>query len=128
MAGWFLIATLIHEHFHAILATGTDKQGNASWAAKNWDEWQKGDLLNESLAAWVERHFFRDNETMFANITEYIHSGSYPDWPYSGAERIEEIYKNQGLPGVRALIHRLREDPHFAQEIFDELPWPSKNN
>ncbi len=121
LAEWFLTATLVHEHFHAVLATGTDKQGNISWAANNWEEWQKGYALNESLAAWVERHFFRDNGTMFAHITEYINSGSYPGWPYLGAEEIEEIYKQNGLPGVRALILRLREDPQFAQEMFDEL-------
>lgn len=118
----FLVATLVHEHCHGILAVGTDKQGNGSWAAINWDEWQKGNTLNESIAAWAERHFFRNNEVMFGNITEYINEGEYPEWPYRGAERLERIYKESGCPGVRAWIQRLREDPQFAQEMFDELP------
>lgn len=128
VARWFLIAIVVHEHTHAILATGIDKQGIVSWAANNWDEWQRGGRLNESLATWVEQHFFRDNQTMFDNITEYIHSGSYPEWPYEGAAKIEAIYKDKGLPGVRSLIKRLREDPSFAQDEFDRLPWPTDND
>ena len=73
------------------------------------------------MAAWAERHFFRNNEIMFANVSEYIRSGQYPDWPYSGAEKVEEIYKNQGLKGVRVLINQLREDPQLAQETFDGI-------
>jgi len=120
-AAWFVIAILVHEHFHAIAATGLDKQGRTSWAVNNWNEWQLGNVLNESLAAWMEWHFFRNNDTMVSNITDYIHSGQYPDWPYRGADKIEEIYKSQGLPGVREWIWRLREDPQHAQESFDQV-------
>ena len=123
MSTWFLVATLVHEHFHGILASGVDRHGKGSWASRNWNEWQNGDLLNESLAAWTERHFFRNNQTMFENISAYIQSGEYPDWPYQGAEKVEEIYKQQGIRGVRALIAQLREDPQFAQEAFDGLPF-----
>jgi len=98
-----------------------DKQGRTSWAVNNWNEWQLGNVLNESLAAWMEWHFFRNNDTMVSNITDYIHSGQYPDWPYRGADKIEEIYKSQGLPGVREWIWRLREDPQHAQESFDQV-------
>lgn len=121
MAAWFLVATLVHEHFHGIAATGIDQHGKGSWASKDWNEWGKGNSLNESLAAWAERHFFRNNVDMFENVTEYIQSGDYPDWPYRGAEKIEEIYKGQGLRGVRALIDRLRVDPEIAQQTFDNM-------
>jgi hypothetical protein len=121
MAAWFLAATLVHEHFHGIAATGIDRHGKSSWAAKDWNEWDKGNLLNESLAAWAERHFFRNNAAMFENVTEYIQSGQYPDWPYRGAEKIEKIYMEQGLKGVRALINQLREDPQIAQETFNGI-------
>ncbi len=121
MAAWFLAATLVHEHFHGIAATGIDQHGKSSWAVKDWNEWDKGNLLNESLAAWAERHFFRNNSVMFENISEYIQLGQYPDWPYRGAEKIEEIYKARGLKGVRALINQFREDPQFAQETFDGI-------
>ena len=120
MAEWFMIATLVHEHLHGILATGVDQYGKSSWASKDWDEWQKGNLLNESLAAWAELHFFRGNETMMTNITEYIQAGEYPDWPYRGADKIEKIYQDQGIKGVRILIKQLREDPQYAQQIFDK--------
>jgi len=121
MAAWFIQSVLVHEHFHAIAATGLDKQGGTSWAVTNWDEWHLGNTLNESLAAWMEKHFFRDNDAMFSSIIDYIHSGPYPDWPYRGADKIEEIYQSQGLPGVREWIRRLREDPPYAQKVFDKL-------
>ena len=121
MAAWFLVAILVHEHFHGIIATGIDRHGKGSWASKDWNEWQKGNALNESLAAWAERYYFRNNDTMLSNITNYIQTGQYPEWPYRGAEKVEEIFKNQGLPGVRELIRKLREDPQYAQEYFDEL-------
>ena len=49
---------------------------------------------------------------MYSSITEYINSGDYPDWPYRGAEKIEEVYKEAGLPGVREVNVRSRGTVH----------------
>lgn len=120
MAQMFLTSTLVHEHFHGIAETGVDRQGRASAA---WDigGWESGSNLNEALAAWAQRHYFRDNAEMFQSVTDYINAGEYPEWPYCGAETVEKIFEEKGLPGVRSLIAQLRDDPAFAQDNFDAL-------
>jgi hypothetical protein len=121
MARDFFTSTLVHEHFHGIAETGVDRQGRASAA---WDigGWEDGSDLNEALAAWAQRHYFRNDADMFQAVTDYITAGEYPEWPYRGAETVEKIFQDRGLlPGVRSFITQLRDDPSFAQHSFDAL-------
>jgi hypothetical protein len=111
---------LVHEHFHAALAGGLDGQGHVASAARWPDRWERGAALNESLATWSQLHFARNDPWLTAWVREYINAGSYPDWPYRGAERVEQIFDTGGnLAGVRELIHCFRSDPALAQELFD---------
>lgn len=119
MAENFLLSTLVHEHFHAILETGLDERGQVSRAVSDLVLWNKGKTLNEALAAWSQRHFFRDDPTMFDRISEYIRSGDYPNWPYRGADFVQHIFEANGLAGVRTLVYQLRDNPDIAQMRFD---------
>ena len=83
------------------------------------EEWERATALNEALAAWFQRHFFRDNLEMFQILTDYIQAGDYPDWPYRGAETVEDIYLQKGMGAIRELVGRLRRDPESAQVRFD---------
>jgi hypothetical protein len=58
---------------------------------------------------------------MFQAVTDYITAGEYPEWPYRGAETVERMFQDKGLPGVRGLIAQLRDDPAFAQDHFNTL-------
>jgi len=116
----FALAVLVHEHFHSALATGIDRNGHTPLGPQRLDEWETATKLNESLAAWVERHFFRQDPEMVDHIDAYIRSGEYPSWPYRGAETIERLYQQGGLPTVRGWIQYLRDDPVNAQKEFDE--------
>jgi hypothetical protein len=115
----FLVSTLVHEHFHGIIETGVDSHGAASVASMQSEEWRASSAINESLAAWTQRHFFRDDPTMFEVMTGYINSGEYPEWPYKGAEAIETAFKLGGLARVRRVFTKLREDPQLAQWEFE---------
>jgi hypothetical protein len=111
---------LVHEHFHAALAGGLDGQGHVASAGRWPDRWERGAALNESLATWSELHFARNDPWLTARVREYINAGSYPDWPYRGADRVEQIFDAGGnLAGVRELIRCFRSDPALAQELFD---------
>jgi hypothetical protein len=121
LAHLFLVSTLIHEHFHGILETGLDRSGDSPTASGSLEEWENANPLNEALAAWSQRHFFRDNPEMFRILSDYIQAGDYPAWPYRGAETIENIYLQRGLGAVRELAGRLRRDPESAQVGFDAL-------
>jgi hypothetical protein len=113
------LAVLIHEQFHSAVATAIGPDGRPPLGTQQWDSWQEGRALNEALATWAERHFFRKDPEMSEYIGAYINSGVYPAWPYSGANFIEEIYQNGGLPAVRGWIQYLRDDPMNAQREFD---------
>lgn len=119
LARRLMAAVLVHEHFHAALAGGLDAQGLPAAAAQDLNEWEQGNALNESLAAWAELHYFREDPEMAEYVTAYIGSGEYPDWPYRGAGTIERFFDHGGLPEVRAWIRRLRIDPFNAQREFD---------
>jgi hypothetical protein len=92
------LAVLVHEHFHAAIATALDYDGRPPLGSQRLDYWQKGIALNEALATWAERHFFRHDLEMSEHIENYVRSGVYPSWPYSGAEYIERIYQSGGIP------------------------------
>ncbi|AKJ10148.1 hypothetical protein ABB07_08965 [Streptomyces incarnatus] len=115
----FLLATLVHEHLHAALAIGLDENGQTSPSARNANEWRQARNLNESLAAWASLDFSRDDLGLFDACWEYIQRDTYPQWPYRGAERIEEMFQEQGPAALRSLIRLLREDPEVAQRRFD---------
>jgi len=112
-------AVLVHEHFHSALSHGLDRQGRVALGSSQAREWDVASPLNESLAAWAEQHYFRDDPDMTARIGAYIRSGEYPNWPYRGAELIEREYADGGVPAVRAWMQHLRDDPENAQSEFD---------
>jgi hypothetical protein len=114
------LSVLIHEHFHAAIATGLDQSGRAALGSEHSGRWEAANHLNESLAVWCERHFFRCDPIMLEQIDKYISSGVYPAWPYRGAEVIESLYMAAGTPVVRGVMRRLRDDPENAQREFDQ--------
>ena len=120
-AARFLFATLVHEHFHAVVATGVDRDGHAPSMARDHHRWSAGRALNESLAAWAQLHAARDEPDLFRECTEYIEGGAYPEWPYRGAQTIERQFQDHGLGAVKSLVSLLRTDPEIAQRHFDEI-------
>jgi hypothetical protein len=120
LAQAFLTSTLVHEHTHAALATGLDNQGLAATAAGT-TTWADGHNLNEALAAWTQRHYHRDNPLVFAECSRYISTGTYPSWPYAGADVLEKLYGATGMKEIRQYIHMLRQTPEIAQQKFDSL-------
>lgn len=121
LARAFQRSVLIHEHFHAILETGLDDGQRMAAGPAHPDIWQAATGLNESLAVWMELHAAREDPELARLVWEYIRAGDYPAWPYRGAERVEAIYQEQGLDGVRQLILSLRKDPEAAHKGFDTM-------
>lgn len=120
LAREFQRSVLVHEHFHAILETGLDEKRSSAPSSKFKKEaWQTAFCLNESLAVWMELHAARQNQELMALIWDYIRADSYPNWPYRGAEKVEEIYQQEGIEGLRELIANIRKDPESAQAYFD---------
>jgi TIR domain len=119
-AAALMVATLVHEHAHAAIATGLDQQGLAATAAGT-SLWSAGASLNEALAAWAQRHYYRDDAVLYQECSRYIEAGDYPDWPYRGADTLERLYAVEGLVAIRRLVHMLRETPRIAQREFDAL-------
>ena len=56
----------------------------------------------------------RGNAEMEELVWSYMKRDEHPDWPYAGAEWVEEVYQEHGLDGVRAIISGLRDDPEAA--------------
>jgi hypothetical protein len=121
LARRFCLSVLIHEHFHAAIATGLDQTNCAALGAEYPSRWNAAVPLNESLAVWRERHFSRSDVKMLQQIDSYIASGVYPIWPYRGGEAIESFYVTGGTSAVRGWIRHLRDDPENAQQDFDQL-------
>jgi hypothetical protein len=117
-AAAFLTATLVHEHMHAALATGLDRDGLAA-ATAGTDLWAAARSLNEALAAWAQRHFFRDDPGMSGECSRYIAAGDYPAWPYRGADALEAAFTAEGISVIRQAVHMLRSSPEIAQREFD---------
>ena len=69
----------------------------------------------------MELHFERANPKFTDLIWSYIRAGSYPDWPYRGAEYIEHLYLEKGMEVVRELIADVRLHPEAAQAKLDAL-------
>jgi hypothetical protein len=115
----FQRSVLIHEHFHAILETGLDEKRSSANGAKFDEAWRVASPLNESLAVWMELHNARQNPDLMELVWSYIRAGTYPQWPYRGAEKIETLYQKQGIGIVLDLIRSLRRDPESAQAEFD---------
>ncbi len=120
LAKLFQLCTLIHEHFHAILAIGLDSN-RALASGSQLASWQTASPLNESLAVWMELHFARENPKLTDLIWSYIRAGSYPDWPYRGAEYIENLYQEKAMEAVRELITEMRQRPEAAQAKLNAL-------
>jgi len=116
----FLVSTLVHEHAHAVLATGLDSDGLAA-ATVGTGLWMAGARLNEALAAWVQRHFYRGDPDMFDECTRYIETDAYPGWPYRGASTLEQHFASNGVVEIRRFMRMLREAPDLAQREFDTL-------
>ncbi len=120
LARLFQCCILIHEHFHATLAIGLDSDRALAAGAQS-ASWQAALPLNESLAVWMELHFARENPKLRDLVLSYIQAGAYPDWPYRGAEYIEDLYQEKGLEAVRELIAEMRQHPEAAQAKLDVL-------
>jgi hypothetical protein len=71
----------MHEHFHALPEVGFAPDGRTAPSAVLPGVWERGTALNEALAAWAARHFFREDPWMVERMDEYIRSGDYPVWP-----------------------------------------------
>jgi len=121
MARDFQRSVLIHEHFHAILETGLDDKRSSAKGVKFEEAWRVASPLNESLAAWMELQNARQNRELMEFVWSYIRAGTYPQWPYRGAEKIETLYQKKGIDAVRDLIRSLRRDPESAQVAFDAI-------
>jgi hypothetical protein len=121
MAREFQRSVLIHEHFHAILETGLDEKHATATGVRFEDAWRSASPLNESLAVWMELHAARQKPELKQLVWDYIQAGSYPQWPYRGAEKIEALYQQQGIEAIRSLILSLRRDPEAAQIGFDTV-------
>ena len=117
-AAALLTATLVHEHMHAALATGLDRDGLAA-ATASTGLWAAARRLNEALAAWAQRHFFRDDPEMSSECSRYIAAGYYPAWPYHGADALEAAFTAEGISAIRQAVHMLRSSPEIAQREFD---------
>ena len=51
------------------------------------------------------------NHDLMELVWSYIRAGSYPEWPYRGAEKIEALYQKKGIDAVGDLIRSIRRDP-----------------
>jgi phage FluMu protein gp41 len=114
------LSVLVHEHFHSAVARGLDGNGHPALGFERNTEWGKADALNEAFAVWCELHFFRHDSEMATEIEAYISSGEYPEWPYRGGEKIEELFLQGGIPAIRGWLRHLRDDPADAQRDFDQ--------
>jgi hypothetical protein len=123
----FQKCVLIHEHFHALLETGLDEHGARATGPGFRTEWAKATPLNESLAVWMELHYVRGDAAQTSIVEAYMANGPYPDWPYAGAARVEQVFQRDDVDGVRALIRSLRTDPAAAQRHFDSLDSAAPN-
>ena len=47
----FALSVLVHEHFHAAVATGLDRAGRAAMGALIENDWAKAKALNEATKA-----------------------------------------------------------------------------
>ena len=103
---------------HAVLATGLDRDGLAA-ATAGTGLWAAAGNLNEALAAWAQRHFFRDDPGMYGECSQYIAAGDYPAWPYRGADALEAAFTAEGISAIRQAVHMLRSSPEIAQREFD---------
>jgi hypothetical protein len=118
MGAMFQRCVLVHEHFHAAAACALDADGTAP-RGPGQTEWATALALNESLAVWMELHYVRGDAAMEELVWEYIRSGTYPEWPYAGAARLETEYGASGIDAIRRWVHRLRDTPDLAQKDFD---------
>ena len=90
-------------------------------AAADTASWGVGSKLNEALAAWIQRHLYRNDPAMWEECTRYITTGVYPDWPYAGATALEALFQAERIAAIRRFIRLLRSAPDFAQRQFDAL-------
>ncbi|MBR1194113.1 VWA domain-containing protein [Bradyrhizobium sp. AUGA SZCCT0160] len=114
VARLFLRSILVHEHFHAFLETAPMSNGKPPPGPNFLEQWNAAKPVNEALAAWMQVHMARDNQPLSSMIGQYVSAGSYPEWPYAGAETIETVYQKDGIEEIRNLIGKLRTDPPLA--------------
>ncbi|MET3973177.1 VWA domain-containing protein [Bradyrhizobium sp. S3.9.1] len=114
VARLFLRSILVHEHFHAFLETAPMVDRNPPAGPTFLDQWNAAKPVNEALAAWMQVHMARDNQQLSSMIGQYVSAGAYPEWPYAGAETIENVYQKDGIEEIRSLIGKLRTNPPLA--------------
>jgi hypothetical protein len=117
----FQRCVLVHEHCHAMLACALDAEGRNASGPDRPDSWARARALNEALAVWMELHHVRGDAAMEQHVWKYIGAGTYPEWPYAGASRLEAQFADQGIEAIRGWIARLRQVPEMAQEDFDRV-------
>ncbi len=123
LAVLFQRSVLVHEHFHALLEAGLDHHRPPALGTHPVEAWRAASGGNESLAVWMELHFARtiQRPDLMELVWSSIQAGSYPDWPYRGAEYLERLYQRRGGEPVCQLISSLRQTPEMAQTPFNTL-------
>jgi hypothetical protein len=109
----FQRCVLVHEHFHALIATAPGEGCEVPLALRSPDAWAAAAPVDEALAAWMELHLAREtgDDDLRALVMDFIRAGSYPHWPYAMAVQVERLFEEGGLSAVRDLVRALRRDP-----------------
>ena len=80
----------VHEHAHAIVHQGLEKDGSRPWDLqydiKDRDSYH---AVSEALAEWATLERFRKNRALSILIREHIEADRLPQWPYNAAASIE---------------------------------------
>ena len=69
----------------------------------------------------MQLHMARDKPDLLQLVQDYIAFGDFPEWPYAGAAYVEDIFRSDGLEGVRELVNLLRSDPPRAAARLSAL-------
>lgn len=117
----FLRSLLVHEHFHAFAQTAPLPNGALPPGPGLQSQWAAAAPVNESIAAWMQLHFARDDADLLARVIEYINAGNYPEWPYAGALALEHAYQKHGIQEVRKLVGYLRTEPRLALTWMEQM-------
>lgn len=117
----FIRSIVVHEHFHAFVQTAPDANGVPPRGPGFGKHWKDASTVNEALAVWMQLHMARDKPDLLQLVQDYIAYGDFPEWPYAGAAYVEDIFRSDGLEGVRELANLLRSDPPRAAARLSAL-------
>jgi len=108
-----IFETLLHEHTHAIIDEGKDRDASGG-SRCDIHTGKKAGLINESLAEWVALNYFRNDDEMYEIIRQHAIHGDLPEWPYAGAMPVEQKFEIAGLAGFRSLLQLFRSNSEEA--------------